>query len=42
MPIWDIFQLYPTKRVQIEREIAQWKGRVHKYEQVWSNVLDVL
>ena len=42
LPIWDIFQLYLKKRVQIEREIAQWKGRVHKYEQVWSNLLDVL
>ena len=26
----------------IEREIALWKGRLHKYEQVWSNLLDVL
>ena len=42
LPIWDIFQLYLKKRVQIEREIALWKGRLHKYEQVWSNLLDVL
>ena len=34
LPIWDIFQLYLKKRVKIEREIALWKGRLHKYEQV--------
>ena len=42
MPIWDIFQLYLKKRVQIKREIAMWKGRLHKYEQVWRNLLDAL
>ena len=42
LPIWDIFQLYLKKQVQIEREIALWKDRLHKYEQVWRNLLDVL
>ena len=42
LPIWDIFQLYLKKQVQIERQIALWKGRLHKYEQVVSNLLDVL
>ena len=36
------FQLYLKKRVQIEREIALWKDKLPKYEQVWRNLLDVL
>ena len=42
MPIRDAFQLYLKKRVQIEREIALWKGRLHEYDQVSNNLLDIL
>ena len=42
LPIWDIFQLYLKKRAHIERDSSIEKGRLHKYVQVWSNLLDVL
>ena len=34
--------IFEKKRVQIEREIALWKGRLHNYEQVRRNLLDAL